>query len=108
MATEKGVKLDIGKVRLDLVPPELIEEVGKVLTFGAAKYTPNGWRTVANGEERYYAALLRHLIAYKRGEVNDPESGLPHLSHVATNVAFLICLEKESNKGKEEQLELPL
>lgn len=108
MGTEKGVKDDGAKIRLDLVPPELIEEVGKVLTFGAAKYTPNGWQTVPNGEERYYAALLRHLIAYKRGEINDPESGLPHLSHVATNVAFLIWLEKEGNRGKEKQLELSL
>ena len=38
------------------------------------------------------AALLRHLMAYQAGEVNDPESGMPHLWHVATNAAFLVVL----------------
>ena len=33
-----GMKFDNGKNRLDLVEPEFIENVGKVLTFGADKY----------------------------------------------------------------------
>ncbi len=33
-----GLKHDGGKARLDLVPPEIIEAVGKVMTFGAKKY----------------------------------------------------------------------
>ena len=92
MGTEKGIKLDTGKNRLDLIPPEAIEAIGRVLTFGAEKYTPDGWKTVPGASERYYAALLRHLLAYKKGEVFDPESGLPHLHHVICNAAFLVWL----------------
>lgn len=94
MGTETGVKLDTGKLRLDLVPPSLIKGVGEVLTFGAIKYTPNGWQTVPNAKERYLAALYRHLIAHQEGEVVDEESKLSHLKHAATNIAFLIYLEE--------------
>lgn len=87
---EIGLKLDSGKAMLSLIPPSLIFEVGKVLTYGANKYAPNNWRYVENAEQRYKDALLRHLFSYLNGEENDEESGLSHLSHVATNVAFLI------------------
>ena len=33
-----GLKHDGGKPRLDLVPPEIIEAVGVVMTHGAEKY----------------------------------------------------------------------
>ena len=61
MGTDKGVKLDQGKVRMELLPLNTMEEVAKVLTFGAKKYTDNGWQTVPNGFERYKGALLRHI-----------------------------------------------
>lgn len=101
MGTEKGVKLDQGKIRLDLVPPELMEEVGKVLTFGAEKYTENGWQSVENPKNRYYAAAMRHLLAHKKGEKTDPESGLSHLSHAATNICFLLWFEVEEERDKK-------
>lgn len=43
--------------------------------------------------DRYYAALLRHVMAWRSGESNDPESGMPHLWHVLTNAAFMVFLE---------------
>ena len=33
----EGAKYDTGKVRLELVPPELLFAVGTILSFGAAK-----------------------------------------------------------------------
>ena len=38
-----GMKYDSGKPRYDLLPPELLEEAAKVLTFGAQKYEPRNW-----------------------------------------------------------------
>ena len=90
-----GRKDDTGKNRLDLIEPEFIESVGKVLTFGASKYEPNNWQNVEDGEDRYYAAALRHLMAYRRGEEKDPESGLSHLEHAACNIMFLLHFERE-------------
>lgn len=95
---EAGAKYDSDKTRFDLVQPEFVESVAKVLTFGAKKYEPNNWQNVENAEDRYYAALCRHLTAWREGEKIDPESGLPHLAHVATNVMFLQHFERNKNE----------
>jgi len=86
------IKFDGDKLRLDLIPPSAIRALGEVLTFGARKYKPNNWRE-CDDTSRYLAALLRHLLAYQEGECLDKDSGLPHLWHVLTNVAFLVELE---------------
>ncbi len=88
-----GVKDDGGKLMWNLLPWKAMEGLVKVLTFGAKKYSPNGWRSVPNAKERYLAALLRHLYALNVGEVTDPESGLRHIHHVLCNAAFLAELE---------------
>lgn len=86
-------KHDTDKPRLDLVPPGIIEAVGAVRTYGVQKYTnPDNWRRVE--PERYTAALMRHLCEYLRDpKGRDKESGLPHLWHMACNIAFLIELQ---------------
>ncbi len=92
-----GLKFDGGKPRWNLLMaglPDALSSVVQVLTFGAAKYEAHSWRQVENGLERYTDALYRHLNAYASGEVNDPESGLPHLAHALTNLMFIIELEK--------------
>jgi len=90
-------KDDQGKLRYDLIPTSAMTGLAEVLTFGANKYAPNGWKAVPDAIERYYAALHRHLIAWREGEEVDKESGLPHLSHVLTNVAFLLELNNMKN-----------
>lgn len=94
---KSGVKDDKEKLMYNLIPESSIEGLAEVLTMGAIKYTPNGWKEVPNGTERYYAALMRHLLAFRKGEKIDPESGLHHLKHVLTNVAFLLELDNEQN-----------
>jgi hypothetical protein len=93
---QAGMKFDNSKNRLDLIEPEFLESLAAVLTYGAKKYAVNNWQKVADGPDRYYAALLRHLLAYRRGELIDPESNLSHLSHVACNVMFLMHFERLS------------
>lgn len=86
----KDMKFDNNKPRMDLIEPEFLEGIAKVLTLGASKYAPDSWKTqVAEPERRYYAAALRHLMAWKKGEKTDPESGLSHLHHAACNLMFL-------------------
>ena len=92
---QPGMKFDSAKNRLDLIYWPFVEGVGEVLTHGAVKYAPNNWQKVGNGLDRYFAAAMRHLIAYRRGELTDSDSGLPHLAHVATNVMFLQYLTSD-------------
>lgn len=85
---EAGSKLDQGKPRPGLVIggfARALEEVSKVGTFGAIKYTDNGWMEVPDGVRRYTDALLRHYLAECRGEVRDPDSNLTHAAHLAWN-----------------------
>lgn len=91
-----GVKADGDKLRYDLIPVSAIEGLAEVLTMGAKKYTPGGWKTVPNAQERYYSALVRHLMAWRKGEKTDPESGLNHMKHIMINAAFL--LEFDTNE----------
>lgn len=83
-SNEPGAKLDAGKPRMSLVLGgfgKALHEVGKVGTFGAKKYSDNGWREVPNGKERYTDALYRHLLQ----EGLDDESGIEHAAHAAWN-----------------------
>jgi len=89
----KGMKFDNEKPMFDLLVPEFIEEVAKVMTLGAQKYAPNNWKYVEDAESRYLAALYRHLNAYHKGEKIDPESGLSHLAHIACNAMFLFWFD---------------
>lgn len=106
--SKAGLKFDNGKTRYDLYPLDAYEGCTKVLTFGAQKYTPNGWKSVPDAKNRYYAALVRHLNAQKihtdnggNGLALDEESGLPHLDHAQCCLVFLREISKtEINEGK--------
>ena len=86
-------KADSGKLRPTLVPPSLVLAVASIREYGCKKYKdPNNWRKVE--PQRYKDALYRHLLAYLSGDKFDKESGLPHLWHMACNVAFLVEMEE--------------
>ena len=90
------MKFDEGKPKLTLVPLQIIIDIARVRMFGNKKYgDPENWRNVE--VERYRDAMFRHLIRYLKDPHGvDSESGLPHLAHLACNVAFLCELEKEA------------
>ena len=88
---------------MDLLPFDALEAIAQVLTFGAEKYSVDGWKKVENGEGRYVAALLRHLCARERGELYDTESGLTHAAHMATNALFILWFEIQKGKENGEQ-----
>lgn len=89
---DQVAKADSGKPRPTLVPVALIRAVTAVREYGCKKYrSPDNWRKV--DPQRYRDALYRHWLEYLDGEKADKESGLPHLWHIACNVAFLIVME---------------
>ena len=83
-------KADAGKPRPSLVPPALVRGVAAVREYGCAKYhDPENWRKVE--PQRYWDAALRHaLAAWDDYTARDEESGLPHIWHMACNLAFLM------------------
>lgn len=76
--------------------PKALAIIAKVLDYGAERYGRDNYRKVPGLEKRYPAAIIRHLFAHLRGEKLDPESGLPHLAHIACSVLFLLEVDNES------------
>ena len=88
-----GQKFDSGKLRHSLLPSGVITEVLKVLEFGARKYKENNWQHVTNGRDRYYDAALRHITAWREGELEDSETGVNHLAHAICCLMFLLWFD---------------
>lgn len=88
-------KADKGKLMLTLVPRKIIRAIARIRMYGNKKYPeggPDNWKTVEI--QRYRDAAFRHWLAY----LDDPhgvdeESSLPHLWHLACNIAFLCEME---------------
>lgn len=83
-----GAKLDAGKIRAALVLrgfARALISVCEVGTYGAVKYTDNGWMEVPNGQDRYDDAGMRHWLFEAAGEVVDKDTLLRHASHEAWN-----------------------
>jgi hypothetical protein len=101
---DQTVKMDAGKNRLELFPPEAILAISEILTFGTGKYKERGWE---NGQDwsRVFGATLRHLYAWWGAKSSttstnflfgdlDTETGRSHLWHAGCCIVFLITYEE--------------
>ena len=100
--------IDDAKLPYELLPAKAIEEVVKVLEFGAKKYSPNGWKEL-NKEDlpKLLGAALRHVFAFLGGEYFDKETSLDHLAHASCDLLFIqelkyIICEREKEDGRKE------
>lgn len=96
---QPGAKLDADKPRAWLMLQgfgQALTAVADVTTKGAAKYTPDGWRHVANGSNRYMEAFARHALALARGEQIDPDTGCLHKAQMAWNLLASLELDMAS------------
>lgn len=95
---DQTIKADDGKLRLTLVPREIIRAIARARMYGLKKYgDAESWRSVS--VERYRDALFRHLLAYLDDPYGaDEESGLSHLDHLGFNVAVLCELESQKRR----------
>jgi hypothetical protein len=75
-----------------------VRDIVRVLEHGAKKYSPDNWKQVGNAHQRYYDAAMRHLDAWKAGQVIDRESRLPHLAHAACCLLFLAWFDRQNRR----------
>lgn len=83
-----GVKLDAGKSRMDLLPPDALLATAGVFTFGAEKYAERNWE-LGMDWGRVFAAQQRHMNAFWGGEMYDPETGMMHTAHATFGTLVL-------------------
>lgn len=92
---DQQAKADAGKPHPSYCPVELIKGVVAVREHGTAKYgDPENWRKVS--ADRYHESILRHVLEiWEDPFAVDPDSGLYHLQHIATNISFLLKMRRE-------------
>lgn len=101
-----SLKYDGDKPQMNLVPLSSVYAVAEVMTFGAKKYSPDGWKSVPDAVNRYTAAMLRHMTLLQEGEEFDEDSGLPHADHIACNALFLSWFRRERKAAEKENADL--
>ena len=101
-----GMKFDGEKPDYSLVPFAALDEVVKVLTYGAKKYDRFNWEKVER--HRYEAAALRHISAYMQGEKYDPETGINHMAHAVCSLMFLTEFDLKDQKKSFDPVQLNL
>jgi len=103
-AHEPGAKLDSGKTMPSLIlsaMPRAVMAVAEVGTFGARKYSRDGWLAVTKGIERYTDAMDRHRLYESIDGPIDPQSELLHAAHLAWNALARLELMLRNDGGKE-------
>lgn len=109
-----GAKLVHGKVRPSLIldaMPRALMAVAEVGTYGANKYSENGWLEVPDGIKRYTDAMDRHRLKEKIEGPIDLESGtLLHAAQTAWNALArleLILRDRDIRDFSSRRFEAP-
>lgn len=79
----------------DKIPFHLWPETATILGAlglldGTLKYGRSNFRVAGVKASVYYDAARRHLNKWFEGEEADPDSGLPHLSHLLACIAIIV------------------
>lgn len=100
----KGIRKNEGKVALDLIPPSLLDEIGRILdhnTNVTGKYPTNNWRKGFEWSS-VINSMMRHHEAFRRGEdydiqppINpDDPNEVPvkflHIGQIVTNALMIM------------------
>lgn len=98
----EGRKDDADKVRLDLIPYDVVWGIGEILTFGAKKYSERNWEHGMKWS-RCFGAMMRHMVQWFQGHTPtryshlfgdlDMETGKSHLLHALCCLMFLAAYE---------------
>jgi hypothetical protein len=86
---KQGLKSDVGKSRIGLIPPTELLELGDLFGLGANKYCDYNW-TLGMDFHRLYDAMMRHALKWWAGEENDSVDGQTHLVSVAFGALCLL------------------
>ena len=96
MGKKTAARFSEGKIRHDLIPPWVIDEIAKVYTYGTIKYDDDNWRKGLRWKKHVIGPLHRHLNKWLRGEKIDTESNCHHLAMVIWQCMALMIYEKYS------------
>ena len=95
--TTEPYKHKEGKLRFDLIPPEMDYAYAQVATFGIEKLKACGVKNPERNWEQglklvadHLAAAKRHINSWERGIDYDEESKIHHLNHALWHLAGMV------------------
>lgn len=101
---ERGLRYNDGKPKWSLVDFNSLEDMVRVLEMGAKKYSTFNWQKGMPVSE-VIESMLRHTFSLLSGEINDKESGLPHIGHIQCNAMFIAYMIKNKPEFNDVQKE---
>jgi hypothetical protein len=81
------------------------DECAAVFDYGRKKYAAWNWAKGMAWSIPIACATRHILFGLARGEVNDPESGLPHRGHVLCNVVMLLTYLETYPEGDDRPVQ---
>ena len=94
MEQESAARFSEGKIRHDLIPPWVIDEIAKVYTYGTVKYDDDNWLKGLDWKKNVIGPLHRHLNKWLRGQDIDEESNCHHLAMVIWQCIALMLYQR--------------
>lgn len=88
---ENGAKQSHTDLRFDLIPPEELATIAKILGQGAVKYGDYNWHGITTESNLNHA--IQHIYAWLSGDRTDD-----HLGHAATRLMFAMWTSKNHNE----------
>ena len=79
-----------GKNPMEYLVYSVLPLDAKCHKHGADKYGVRNWRKDKILASTYEGAILRHFLQWASGEDMDPDSGLPHLTHLRACAAVVL------------------
>lgn len=103
-----------GKLRMDLIPPEVLEEYAKVLTIGVEKYSDRNWEKGLLLVEHHLGAAFRHINKWQKGEdlnVEKNNNGIitskeNHMTHALWHIAAIVTQISRGRKDLDDRVKL--
>lgn len=95
-----SLRYNKGKPEMCQIHPRFLLEMAQLLTDAQKKY---GKFNFAKGQHytTMYDSLQRHSLSFYEGEDCDPESGRPHLVHIAVNAMMMYVSTLINDKNPE-------
>ena len=112
-----GKRMNKGKLRMDLLPPEWLVALADVMTQGSKKYDPRNWEEGMSWSSMI-GCTMRHMAKFQAGERYDGDgfdiaagtTGCHHLAMAAWNILALMTYDLrgigENDLPEEVQLSL--
>lgn len=93
------------KIPMHLWPMTATAMGSLALMDGALKYGRSNFREIGVKASIYVDACMRHLGFWFEGEDDDPDSGLPHLSHALACLAILVDAQAAGKLTDDRQVQ---